>query len=149
MPSEFLLYGSTGFVGDAIARLAVQTGIRPILAGRNADKVQTQANELGVEYRTFNLKDAKLLDSALEDVIAVLNCAGPYLYTFKPMVDGCLRLSRHYLDISGEIPVYEAIAARGPQAKAQGVMLLPSVGFDVVPIASQSISSNDCRPQLA
>ena len=49
MPSEFLLYGSTGFVGDAIARLAVQKGVRPILAGRNADKVKTQADELGLE----------------------------------------------------------------------------------------------------
>jgi len=133
MPSEFLLYGSTGFVGDAIARLAVQKGIRPILAGRNADKVKTQANELGLEYRAFNLEDTKAIDSALEDVTLVLHCAGPYFHTFKPMVDGCLRVSRHYLDITGEIPVYEEIAARDAQAKAQGVMLLPSVGFDVVP----------------
>ena len=133
MPSEFLLYGSTGFVGDAIARLAVQKGIRPILAGRNADKLKTQANELGLEYRAFTLEDAKAIDSALEDVTVVLHCAGPYFHTFKPMVDGCLRVSRHYLDITGEIPVYEAIAARDAQAKAQGVMLLPSVGFDVVP----------------
>lgn len=133
MSSEFLLYGSTGFVGDAIARLAVQRGIRPILAGRNADKLKTQANELGLEYRAFTLEDAKAIDSALKDVTVVLHCAGPYFHTFKPMVDACLRVSRHYLDITGEIPVYEAIAARDAQAKAQGVMLLPSVGFDVVP----------------
>jgi len=133
MSSEFLLYGSTGFVGDAIARLAVQKGTRPILAGRNADKLKTQANELGLEYRAFTLEDAKAIDSALKDVTVVLHCAGPYFHTFKPMVDACLRVSRHYLDITGEIPVYEAIAARDTQAKAQGVMLLPSVGFDVVP----------------
>ena len=133
MTAKFLLYGSTGFVGDAIARLAVQKGIRPILAGRNADKVKTQANELGLEYRAFKLEDSKALDSALEDVIVVLHCAGPFFRTFQPMVDGCLRMRRHYLDISGEIPVYEAIAARDEQAREQGVMLLPSVGFDVVP----------------
>jgi short subunit dehydrogenase-like uncharacterized protein len=133
MPSGFLLYGSTGFVGDAIARVAVQKGIHPILAGRNADKVKTQANELGLKYRVFSLEDAKAIDSALEDVIVVLLCAGPFIHTFKPMVDGCLRVGRHYLDITGEIPVYEAIAARDAQAKAKGVMLLPAVGFDVVP----------------
>ena len=133
MSSGFLLYGSTGFLGDAIARLALQKGIRPILAGRNADKLKAQAHELGLEYSAFNLDDAKAIDSALEDVIAVLHCAGPYIHTFKPMVDGCLRMGRHYLDITGEIPVYEAIAARAAQAKAQGVMLLPGVGFDVVP----------------
>ena len=39
--SNFLLYGSSGFVGDAIAHLAVQSGLQPILAGRNADKLKT------------------------------------------------------------------------------------------------------------
>jgi short subunit dehydrogenase-like uncharacterized protein len=133
MPSGFLLYGSTGFVGDAIARLAVQKGMRPILAGRNGDKVKTQADELGLAYRAFNLEDARAMDSALADVVAVLHCAGPYKYTYKPMVEGCLRAGRHYLDITGEIPVYEAIAAQDAPARAQGVMLLPGVGFDVVP----------------
>ncbi len=35
MPSDFLLYGSTGFVGDAIGRLAVQkkTSIPSLLDG--------------------------------------------------------------------------------------------------------------------
>jgi short subunit dehydrogenase-like uncharacterized protein len=133
MTSDFLLYGSTGFVGDSIARLAVQKGIRPILAGRNAEKVKTQAHELGLEHRVFDLEDARAIDSALEDVSVVLHCAGPYIHTFKPMVEGCLRVGRHYLDITGEIPVYEAIADLDTQARTQGVMLLPGVGFDVVP----------------
>jgi len=62
-----------------------------------------------------------------------LNCAGPFKYTAEPLVEGCLRSRAHYLDITGEIPVYEAIQARNVQAKARGVMLLPGVGFDVVP----------------
>jgi len=133
MPSGFLLYGSTGFLGDAIARLAVQKGMAPILAARNADKLEPQATELGLDYRAFPLEDSGAVDAALEDVTVVLNCAGPYIHTFKPMVASCLRLGRHYLDITGEIPVYEAIAARDAQAKAKGAMLLPGVGFDVVP----------------
>lgn len=133
MPSGFLLYGSTGFVGGAIAHLAVQNGLRPIIAGRDAAKIETQAAELGIEHRVFSLGDSTAMDKVLKEVTVVLNCAGPYIYTFKPMVDGCLRTGTHYLDITGEIPVYEAIAALDAQAKAQGVMLLPSVGFDVVP----------------
>jgi short subunit dehydrogenase-like uncharacterized protein len=77
-------------------------------------------------------------DSALNRVAVVLNCAGPFKYTAEPLVDGCLRSGAHYLDITGEIPVYEAIQARDGQAKARGVMLLPGVGFDVVP--------TDCLP---
>ena len=49
------------------------------------------------------------------------------------MADACLRAGRHYLDITGEIPVFEALAARDAEARARGVMLLPGVGFDVVP----------------
>jgi short subunit dehydrogenase-like uncharacterized protein len=49
------------------------------------------------------------------------------------MVEACLRTGTHYLDLTGELPVYEALAARDVEAKARGIMLLPGVGFDVVP----------------
>ncbi len=127
----FLLYGATGFVGEAIARLTVQSGLRPILAGRNASRLATLAAELGVEHRVFELGPG--IDRWLHDVKVVLHCAGPYIHTYKPMVDACLRTRTHYLDLTGEIPVYEGIAARDGDAKSQGVMLLPGVGFDVVP----------------
>ena len=133
MSSSFLLYGSTGFVGRVIAKLAVQSGLTPILAGRNAIKLQAQATELGLEYRAFSLEDSASLDRALKEVPVVLHCAGPYIYTYKPMMESCLRTGTHYLDITGEIPVYEGLAARDTDAKVKGVMLLPGVGFDVVP----------------
>lgn len=133
MASAFLLYGATGFVGDATARLAVERGFEPILAGRNAGGVEKLATELGLESRVFDLRDPHRIEKALTDVSVVLHCAGPYLYTFNPMVEACLRTGTHYLDLTGEIPVYEAIAARDAKAKAQRIMLLPGVGFDVVP----------------
>jgi short subunit dehydrogenase-like uncharacterized protein len=49
------------------------------------------------------------------------------------MVDACLRKRVHYLDITGEVVVFEACAARDAEARSAGVMLLPGVGFDVVP----------------
>jgi len=131
--SSFLLYGSTGFVGSAIARLAVQQGLHPIVAGRDADKIKTQATELGVEYRVFRLDDAPAIEKALKEGAVVLHCAGPFIHTSKAIADACLRTGTHYLDITGEIPVYEALSARDAEAKTSGVMLLPGVGFDVVP----------------
>ena len=133
MPSGFLLYGSTGFVGGAIAHLAVQNGLRPIIAGRDAAKIEAQATELGIEHRVFSLDDSTAMDKVLKEVTVVLHCAGPYIYTSKPMVDGCLRTGTHYLDITGEIPVYKALAALDTASKSRGAMLLPGVGFDVVP----------------
>lgn len=131
MSPNFLLYGANGYTGGLIARLAVQRGLRPILAARNPEKVAPLAAELGLDYRAFALDDA--VDEALADIALVLHCAGPFSQTSKPMVAGCLRTKTHYLDITGEVAVFEAIAARNDDAKAAGVMLLPGVGFDVVP----------------
>jgi short subunit dehydrogenase-like uncharacterized protein len=133
MASTFLLYGATGFVGEAAARLAVECGLKPILAGRDALKLEKLAAELDVECRIFDLRNPQKIEQALKDITVVLHCAGPYLYTSRPMVDACLQTGTHYLDLTGEIPVYEAIAARDAEAKARGIMLLPGVGFDVVP----------------
>lgn len=133
MPSDFLLYGATGFIGEAMARGAVVRGLQPVVAGRDAVRVAALASELGVEHRAFQLDDAAAMDAALGEVPAVLHCAGPYLHTAAAIVEGCLRTGTHYLDISGEIPVYEALARRDDEAIAREVMVLPGAGFDVVP----------------
>lgn len=133
MPSEFLLYGATGFVGEAIARRALTEGLRPVVAGRDPMRVAALADELGVEHRVFALDDRDGMGASLAEVPVVLHCAGPYVYTAAAMVDGCLRSGTHYLDLTGELPVYATIAERDVEAKTQGVMLLPGVGFDVVP----------------
>lgn len=130
---EFLIYGATGYTGGLIAARAVQRGMRPILAGRDLGKLRRRAEALGLPYRGVRLDDARALDRALNEVPLVLHCAGPFLHTWRPMADACLRTRRHYLDITGEVGVFEALAARDRQAVEAGVMLLPGVGFDVVP----------------
>ncbi|MCK4490425.1 MAG: hypothetical protein KAU23_09210, partial [Anaerolineales bacterium] len=85
------------------------------------------------DNHVFELDNANAMDSALGDISVVLHCASPYNHTFKPMADGCLRTRTHYLDLTGEILFYEALAARDSEAKDLGVMILPGVGFDVVP----------------
>lgn len=133
MSTNFLIYGANGFVGSAIARQAKKSGLRPILAGRNGQELEQLADELDLEFRVFNLNEPDSIDTALKGMPLVLHCAGPYKYTSKPMADACLRTGTHYLDITGEIPVYQALATRDAEAKSKGVMLLPGVGFDVVP----------------
>ena len=133
MSPIFLLYGANGYVGEAAARMAVAAGLRPVLAGRNAARLEPLAAELGLECRVFDLEDAQKVERALQDAAVVLHCAGPYIHTFGPMLAACLRTGTHYLDLTGEIPVYAAIAERDAQARERGVMLLPGVGFDVVP----------------
>jgi short subunit dehydrogenase-like uncharacterized protein len=129
----FLIYGSYGYTGQLIVESAVKEGMRPILAGRDAKKLRAQAEQYNLEYRTFSLDETAKLDSALRDVDAVLHCAGPFVLTFRQMAESCIRAKRHYVDISGEIEGFEALAKLDGEAKRAGVMLLPGAGFDVVP----------------
>jgi short subunit dehydrogenase-like uncharacterized protein len=128
---------ATGYTGKLIAKAAADAGAHPILAGRNLARVNAVARPLGLEARVFGLGDPARLDASIKDVSVVLCVAGPFSATSRPMADACLRNRVHYLDITGEIDIFEALAARDGEAKARGVMLLPGVGFDVVP--------SDCR----
>jgi short subunit dehydrogenase-like uncharacterized protein len=130
---RLLIYGATGYTGQLIAREAVRRGWRPVLAGRDAATVGTLARELATEHRIAALDDSAALARALDGVGAVLHCAGPFAATSSPMVDACLDQRTHYVDITGEIDVLEAVHARDDAARSAGVVLCPAAGFDVVP----------------
>ena len=130
---SWLLYGAYGYTGRRIAEEACRRGMRPVLAGRDAAKVQSLAARLQCPKRVFSLDSPEGIAGHLADVRAVLHCAGPFSETARPMIDACLTARVHYLDITGEIDVIEAAAGRHEEARAAGVTLLPAVGFDVVP----------------
>lgn len=130
---KVLVYGSYGYTGELIVEQAVKQGLGLALAGRNESKLRAQAEKYGLEYRAFSLDDTAALDSALREVDAVLHCAGPFVLTFRQMAEACIREKKHYVDISGEIEGFEALAQMDAEAKRAGVMLLPGGGFDVVP----------------
>lgn len=131
--SPFLIYGANGYTGELCAREAARRGLRPILAGRRREPVERLARELNLPSRIVSLDDAESLRTALDDVGAVLHCAGPFVRTARPMVKACLETGTHYLDITGEMAVFEAVQRRHETARELGVVLLPGVGFDVVP----------------
>lgn len=133
MDKTFLIYGANGYTGELITRYAAERGMKPILAGRNAIQIEALAKKHTLEYRVFSLDETERLDAALQEVEMVLHCAGPFSLTSRPMVEACIRNRKHYTDITGEIAVFEACAAMGRKAEDAGVMLMPGVGFDVVP----------------
>ena len=130
---NFLIYGANGYTGELITRFAVERGMRPVLAGRNAIKIEELAKKEQLEYRVFSLDEEYRIDAALQNVDAVLHCAGPFSLTSQQMVEACLRNKKHYTDITGEIAVFEAMAKLDDKARKAGIMIMPGVGFDVVP----------------
>src|SRR5436190_91397 len=122
---SILLYGANGYTGELVARRAAALGLPPsklILGGRRAEALTPLAAELGFERRAFSLESPQEIDGALAGVKVVLSCAGPFSHTAKPLVGACLRARVHYLDITGEIEIFEALWARDAEARAACVM---------------------------
>lgn len=133
MSDALLVYGASGYTGKLVTSEACALGLRPRLGGRNIDKVRAAAAQFGLESRAATLEDPAQLARALEGIRVVLNTAGPFSATAHALVDACLRANVHYLDVTGEAAVIEALARNDAVARRQGVMIMPAVGFDVVP----------------
>lgn len=130
---RFLLYGANGYTGQLIAKMAAGYGLTPVLAGRNETALRSLAGSLNLSYKVFELSDKEALHEALKDVSLVLHAAGPFHHTAKKMMKACLATQTHYLDITGEIAVFEKAKKYDQKAKDAGIMIMPGVGFDVVP----------------
>lgn len=129
----WMIYGANGYTGELIAREAVARGMTPILAGRSRAKIERLARELKLDFRVFDLDHPAHIAAQLKGVKAVLLTAGPFSSTSQPMVQACIQAGAHYLDITGEIDVFEQVARSDGAARQAGVVLCPGVGFDVIP----------------
>ncbi len=134
MKKKLMIYGATGYSGKLVAEAAKARGMAPVLAGRNEEKVKAIADRLGMQYRAFDLSNAKRIDASLHDMDAVINSAGPFSGTSVPLVESCLRTGTHYLDLSaGMADDFEKLAAYDADARKRKIMILPGIGFTLVP----------------
>lgn len=131
--TKLLLYGANGYTGKLIARYAKEYNLSPVLAGRNEAIISALSKELNYEYRVFALDDLTVIEKQLQDVQLVIHAAGPFANTAKQMVEACIATGTHYIDINGDIPVFEQIKTYHAAAQQAGVMLMPGAGFDVIP----------------
>lgn len=132
-PGEWMIYGANGYTGRLLLTEAVRRGLRPIVAGRRAAEVEALAREVGLPARSFGLDSAATVRAGLNGVRLVLHCAGPFSATCAPMLEGCLAVGAHYVDITGEIDVFAHCHAQDARARERGIVVLPGAGFDVVP----------------
>ncbi|MEO7266244.1 MAG: saccharopine dehydrogenase NADP-binding domain-containing protein [Ferruginibacter sp.] len=131
--NSFLLYGANGYTGKLIARYAHIYGLQPILAGRSKEAIEQLAAELNLPFKIIDLNNTPELQAALEQTNLVIHAAGPFAATASQMVEACLKSGTHYIDINGDISVFEMIKSFDAAAKEKNIMLMPGAGFDVVP----------------
>lgn len=128
----WMIYGANGYTAKLIAAKAIESGHRPILAGRTPQKITDLALETGLDSFVFDISN-KDSYRFLEGIDVLVNCAGPFSKTVKAALNACLATSTHYLDITGEIDVFEYIHSRSSEIKDAGITAIPGIGFDVVP----------------
>ncbi len=133
MDESWMIYGANGYTGNLLATEAKKNGLKPIISGRSKEKIVPIAEKLDFDYLIFDLNDERKLIDIFKDQSLILNAAGPFKYTSKSIVDACLKSKTHYLDITGEVPVFEENFKLHKQAIKANIAIISGVGFDVVP----------------
>ncbi len=148
MSKQWMIYGAYGYSGQLIAEEAVRRGLKPIIAGRDSDKVKALADRLALEPRVFDLSEVSAVKNSLRDVDVVIHCAGPFSATSAPMIEACVRSGTHYFDITGEISVFEHAhsPAVNHKAKEAGIVVCPGAGFDVIPTDCVALTLSEALP---
>ncbi len=131
--ANWLLYGANGYTGQLIAKHAVEKGLKPVLGGRSEAKIRPLAEQLGLDYVVVGLNEKLNLTNIVSEFDLVLHAAGPFKHTAHPMIKACIVGKTHYLDITGEIDVFEYAFSHFHEAVSAEITLMPGVGFDVIP----------------
>jgi short subunit dehydrogenase-like uncharacterized protein len=146
---SWILYGASGYTGTLIAEAAVKAGLKPILAGRSATNIEPLAKRLGLNHRVFALEQRGKVEHGLAGIRLVLNAAGPFVLTAQPLAQASIATGAHYLDISGEVADFRALHRMHERAADNGTMVLPGVGFGVLPTDCLALKLHQLLPHAA
>lgn len=146
---SIILYGAYGYTGRLIAHECRAKGLGVLLAGRNREKLEALSNATGFPFEVVAISDGQHLRALLAKGHLVIHCAGPFRFTSRQMVEACLETKTHYTDITGEFDVLERMAGYDAAAKEANIVLLPGVGFDVVPSDCLAVYLKDQLPSAS
>jgi short subunit dehydrogenase-like uncharacterized protein len=140
---DIVLWGATGFTGRLVADYLVrnylggESGLRLALAGRNKEKLENVANEVGALQLPILLGDsfdADSLDAIASRTEVLITTVGPYSKYGAEIVAACVRNGTDYCDLTGEAHFVRAmIDAHHEEAKKTGARIVNCCGYDSIP----------------
>jgi short subunit dehydrogenase-like uncharacterized protein len=133
MTSRIVLLGATGYTGALTAEALVARGARPVLAGRNPDKLAALADRLGgLDTARADVADPAAVRRLLEPGDVLVTTVGPFLQLGEPALAAAVEAGAVYLDSTGEPPFVRRVFEEfGP--RADRATLVPAFGMDYVP----------------
>lgn len=140
---DIVLWGATGFTGRLVADYLVrnylggESGLRLALAGRNKQKLEGIAKEIGAPQLPILVGDSFDVDS-LDEIAAktevLISTVGPYAKYGAEIVAACVRNGTDYCDLTGETHFVRAmIDAHHEEAKKTGARIVHCCGYDSIP----------------
>ncbi|GAA1381115.1 saccharopine dehydrogenase NADP-binding domain-containing protein [Pseudonocardia kongjuensis] len=125
-----LVYGASGHTGRFVVDELLRRGLAPVLAGRSVDGIARSARYDALDLRAAGVDDSDGLRRAVEGNAVVINCAGPFLDTALPLARAAVEAGAHYLDVTAEQPVVQALYDElDAPARAAGVAVVPAMAF--------------------
>jgi NAD(P)-dependent dehydrogenase (short-subunit alcohol dehydrogenase family) len=125
MHTPIAVYGASGHTGGFVVRELLRRGLNAVAVGRASSRLPRQ-----VAGRIADIDDPKALDRAFAGCAVIVNCAGPFLDTARPIIEAALRSRCSYIDITAEQASAEATFARYDEpARRAGVTVIPAAGF--------------------
>jgi NAD(P)-dependent dehydrogenase (short-subunit alcohol dehydrogenase family) len=125
------VFGAYGHTGRFVVAELGERGYRPLLLGRDQDKLLTLARaQPGLRARQAFVEDPASLDHALNGAAAVINCAGPFATTAAPLIEAALRAGVPYVDVAAEIEAnLDTFAHFAERARAAAIAVVPAMAF--------------------
>lgn len=137
---DIVLYGASSFTGKQTVQYFAQYvalgEVRVAIAGRNREKLESVKAQIGVNVDVLvaDSEDQIAIDAIVSQTRVLLNTAGPFAFYGNAIVDACVRLGTHYVDITGETPWVRELCDRyHDKAASNGTRIIPLCGFDSVP----------------
>lgn len=126
MERPIAVYGATGHTGRFVLAELRRRGLPAVAVARDAARLAGQ----DLPVRQAALDDRQALDRALAGCAVVINCAGPFLDTARPLVQAALRAGCAYVDVTAEQASTKAVLDEfDAPARAAGVAVVPAAGF--------------------
>jgi len=134
VPGRIVVFGATGYTGRLVARSLVRSGSRPTLAGRQRDRLDRLAADLGgLPVAVADSGRPATVRALVEPGDVLVSTVGPFMVNGRAAVDAAIDAGATYLDSTGEPPFVQRVFERdGPRAAGRSA-LVPAFGYDFVP----------------
>lgn len=142
-PYDVVVWGATGFTGRLVAEyLAGREGVRWAMGGRNRAKLEATRDDIAARFPgaaeaailVGDAADPASLEAIASQARVVAATVGPFASHGEPIVAACVKSRTDYCDITGEPHfIRRIIDAHHDAARAAGVRVVPTCGFDSIP----------------